>query len=63
MNGTMTTVAFVSYQFLGQDRRIGPMDWAAAESVAKEYARRHGMTDVAIEVWTCTGVKKVENPA
>lgn len=49
----MTTVAFVTYLFQGQVRRVGPMPYEPAETFAKEVARRSGVTGVRLEKWMC----------
>lgn len=55
----MTTVAFVTYKYNGQDRRIGPLGGEPAESMAREIARRPGSTEVKVETWICGSVKDV----
>lgn len=49
----MTTVAFVTYLFQGQVRRVGPMPYEPAETFAKEVARRNGVTGTRLEKWMC----------
>lgn len=54
----MTTVAFVTYLFQGQSRRVGPMPYEPAESFAKELTRRQGVTAVRLEEWMCVNSKE-----
>ncbi len=49
----MTTVAFVTYLAKGQLRRVGPMPLEAAESFAKELARKPDIHAVRLEKWAC----------
>ena len=59
----MTAVAFVTYKFADNARRVGPMDLEKAETTAKEVARRPMVTDVVIEEWVCLRIRKIESPA
>lgn len=54
----MPSVAFVTYQFQGHSRRVGPMPYEPAETFAKEPARRHGITGVRLETWMCVDSKE-----
>ncbi len=53
----MTTVAFVTYLFQSQVRRVGPMPYEPAEAFAKELCRRQGVTGVRLEQWMCVNSK------
>ena len=55
----MTTVAFVSYEFSGQVRRVGPLDAESANTFAKEVSRKPGVKQVRLEAWACVDVKEV----
>ena len=54
----MTTVAFVTYLFKDTVRRVGPMPEEAAESFARECARREHITGVRLEQWMCVNSKE-----
>jgi hypothetical protein len=54
--GVRVTVAFVTYLFNGQVRRVGPVELREAQSLAKEWARRVEASNVKVEEWTCTRV-------
>lgn len=58
----MTTVAFVTYEFAGQVRRVGPLEAEPAETFAKELARSGGTKDVTVERWGLIEARKVERP-
>lgn len=55
----MTTVAFVSYEFAGQVRRVGPLEMEPAQCFAKEIARKPGAKQVRLEEWAVLSVKEV----
>ncbi len=55
----MTTVAFVTYLFQSNPRRVGPMPEEAAQAFAKEIARRKDVTAVRLEEWMCVKTKEV----
>lgn len=55
----MTTVAFVSYEFAGNVRRVGPLELREAAALAKELARRKNTTQVRLEEWAVLSVKEV----
>jgi hypothetical protein len=54
----MTTVAFVTYLFQGQVRRVGPMPYEPAEAYAKELSRRAHVSGVRVEQWMCVNSKE-----
>jgi hypothetical protein len=54
----VTTVAFVTYLFQDQVRRVGPMPEEAAEPFAKELARKEKITGVRLEQWMCVNSKE-----
>ncbi len=49
----MTTVSFVTYLAKDQLRRVGPMPFEAAETFAKELARKPEIHAVRLEKWAC----------
>ena len=53
------TVAFVSYKFFDNVRRVGPMPTEAAEPYAREVARREKVTEVRLEKWACVQVVEI----
>lgn len=55
----MTTVAFVSYEFAGQVRRVGPLEMEPAACFAKELSRRKDVKQVRLEEWAVLSVKEV----
>jgi hypothetical protein len=57
----VTTVAFVTYLFQSQVRRVGPMPYEPAESFAKELTRRQGVTGVRLEEWMCVNSKEFKD--
>ncbi len=57
----MTTVAFVTYLFQSQVRRVGPMPYEPAETFAKELSRKAGVTQVRLEQWMCVDSKDFPN--
>jgi len=59
----MTTVAFVTYMFQGQVRRVGPMPQEPAETFAKDMSRRKGITGVRLEQWMCVNSKEFPSEA
>jgi hypothetical protein len=54
------TVAFVTYKFADNIRRVGPMPMEAADSMAKEVCRKPMVTEVLVEEWVCLKTRKVE---
>lgn len=59
--GGMTSVAFVSYEFAGNVRRVGPLELREAAALAKELARRKNTTQVRLEEWAVLSVKEVKS--
>lgn len=57
----MTTVAFVSYEFAGQVRRVGPLELREADCLSKEMARRSDVKQVRLEEWAVLSVKEVRS--
>jgi len=57
----VTTVAFVTYLFQGQVRRVGPMPEEPAECFAKEVARRKDVTGTRLELWRCVDSKEFKD--
>lgn len=58
----MTAVAFVTYLFQGQIRRVGPMPYEPAETFAKELCRRPNVTGVRLEEWACVNSREFVAP-
>jgi hypothetical protein len=56
----MTTVAFVTYKFGDNMRRVGPVDLEKAETMAREVSRKPMVTEVYVEEWVCLRTRKVE---
>lgn len=54
----MTTVAFVTYLFQSNPRRVGPMPYEPAEAFAKELTRRPEVSGVRLETWMCVDSKE-----
>ncbi len=57
----MTTVAFVSYEFSGQVRRVGPLEFEPAQTFAKELSRKAGVKQVRLEEWAVLSVSEVHS--
>ena len=53
------TVAFVTYSYFDNVRRVGPMPLEPAEAFAAEVARRPHVTQVKLEEWACLKVREV----
>jgi hypothetical protein len=56
----VTTVAFVSYEFAGQVRRVGPLELREAGTFAKEIARNECVKQVRLEEWAVLSVKEIK---
>ena len=55
----MTTVAFVTYSYQGERRRVGPVELESAETLAREFSRRQGVKDVLVEEWARFRVEEI----
>ncbi len=49
----MTTVAFVTYYYRDQLRRVGPMTYEPAESFARELQTKPDIDRIRLEKWMC----------